>query len=38
VLPIYFYTYVALERENIQDTYNTNLLDQVDLTQVVVTE
>jgi oligopeptide transport system substrate-binding protein len=38
VLPIYFYTYVALERENIQDSYNTNLLDQVDLTQVVVTE
>ena len=38
VLPIYFYTYVALERENIQDTYNTNLLDQVDLTKVVVTE
>jgi oligopeptide transport system substrate-binding protein len=38
VLPIYFYTYVALERENIQETYNTNLLDQVDLTTVVVTE
>jgi oligopeptide transport system substrate-binding protein len=38
VLPIYFYTYVALERENIQDTYDTNLLDQVDLTKVVVTE
>jgi oligopeptide transport system substrate-binding protein len=38
VLPIYFYTYVALERENIQDSYNTNLLDQVDLTKVVVTE
>ncbi len=38
VLPIYFYTYVALERENIKDTYETNLLDQVDLTKVVVTE
>jgi oligopeptide transport system substrate-binding protein len=38
VLPIYFYTYTALERENIQDSYNTNLLDQVDLTKVVVTE
>jgi oligopeptide transport system substrate-binding protein len=38
VLPIYFYTYVALERENIQESYNTNLLDQVDLTQVVVTQ
>jgi oligopeptide transport system substrate-binding protein len=38
ILPIYFYTYTALERENIQDTYNTNLLDQIDLTKVVVTE
>jgi oligopeptide transport system substrate-binding protein len=38
VLPIYFYTYVALERENVKETYETNLLDQVDLTQVVVTE
>lgn len=38
VLPIYFYTYVALERESIKESYNTNLLDQVDLTKVVVTE
>jgi oligopeptide transport system substrate-binding protein len=38
ILPIYFYTYVALERENIKETYNTNLLDQIDLTKVVVTE
>jgi oligopeptide transport system substrate-binding protein len=38
LLPIYFYTYTALERENIQDTYNTNLLDQIDLTTVVVTD
>ena len=38
VLPIYFYTYVALERENVKESYETNLLDQVDLTQVVVTE
>ena len=38
VLPIYFYTYVALERENVKETYETNLLDQVDLTTVVVTE
>ena len=38
VMPIYFYTYVALERENVKETYETNLLDQVDLTQVVVTE
>jgi oligopeptide transport system substrate-binding protein len=38
VLPIYFYTYVALERENVKETYETNLLDQVDLTTVVVSE
>jgi oligopeptide transport system substrate-binding protein len=38
VLPIYFYTYVALERESVKETYDTNLLDQVDLTKVVVTE
>ena len=38
VLPIYFYTYVALERESVKETYETNLLDQVDLTKVVVTE
>ena len=36
VLPIYFYTYPALERENVKETYQTNLLDQVDLTKVVV--
>jgi len=38
VLPIYFYTYVALERESVKESYETNLLDQVDLTKVVVTE
>ena len=38
VLPIYFYTYTALERENVKETFETNLLDQVDLTKVVVTE
>ena len=38
ILPIYFYTYVALERESIKESFNTNLLDQVDLTKVVVTE
>jgi len=38
VLPIYFYTYPALERESVKETYETNLLDQVDLTKVVVTE
>lgn len=38
VLPIYFYTYPALERITVKDSYNTNLLDQVDLTKVVVTK
>lgn len=36
--PIYFYTYVNLERPSVQDTFNLNLLDQVDLTKVVVTQ
>ena len=36
--PIYFYTYVQLERPSVQDTLNVNLLDQTDLTKVVVTE
>jgi ABC-type oligopeptide transport system substrate-binding subunit len=35
VIPIYWYTYVNLETEAIKDTFNLNLLDQVDLTQVV---
>jgi oligopeptide transport system substrate-binding protein len=38
VAPIYFYTYVQLERPTVQDTYDINLLDQTDLTKVVVTE
>ena len=38
VLPIYWYTYTALERPSIQDTFNLNLLDQVDLTAVEVKE
>jgi oligopeptide transport system substrate-binding protein len=38
VIPIYFYTYPALERENVKATFETNLLDQVDLTKVVVTK
>ena len=38
VMPIYWYTYTQLERPTIQDTYNLNLLDQVDLTQVEVRE
>jgi len=38
VLPIYFFTYVNLERESVKETFNLNLLDQVDLTKVVVKE
>jgi oligopeptide transport system substrate-binding protein len=34
--PIYWYTYTNLERPNVQDSFNLNLLDQVDLTQVEV--
>ena len=36
IIPIYWYTYVELERTSIKDTYNLNLLDQVDLTKVKV--
>jgi len=38
IMPIYWYTYTHLERPTVQDTFNLNLLDQVDLTKVVVTE
>ena len=38
ILPIYWYTFTQLEDLAVQDTYNLNLLDQVDLTQVVVQE
>jgi ABC-type oligopeptide transport system substrate-binding subunit len=38
VMPIYWYTEVNLERPSIQDTFNQNLLTQIDLTKVVVTE
>ena len=38
VLPIYWYTSVSLERPTIQETFNENLLTQIDLTKVVVTE
>jgi oligopeptide transport system substrate-binding protein len=34
--PIYWYTYTQLERESIRDTFDLNLLDQVDLTKVEV--
>jgi ABC-type oligopeptide transport system substrate-binding subunit len=35
LIPIYWYTFVQLEDESIKDTFNTNLLDQIDLTTVV---
>jgi ABC-type oligopeptide transport system substrate-binding subunit len=38
IIPIYFYTYTTLERESIKDSFNLNLLDQVDLTEVEVVE
>jgi oligopeptide transport system substrate-binding protein len=37
-MPIYWYTYTNLERESIKASFNVNLLNQTDLTQVVVTE
>jgi oligopeptide transport system substrate-binding protein len=37
-IPIYWYTYTALERESVNDTFELNLLDQVDLTKVKVVE
>jgi oligopeptide transport system substrate-binding protein len=38
VLPIYFYTYGDLERESVKESFEVNLLNQTDLTKVVVTE
>lgn len=38
VMPIYFYTYTDLERANIKASFQVNLLNQTDLTKVVVTE
>jgi oligopeptide transport system substrate-binding protein len=38
IMPIYWYTFTQLERPTVQETYNLNLLDQVDLTTVVVQE
>ena len=38
LIPIYWYTYTALERESVKDSFNLNLLDQVDLTKVEVVE
>jgi oligopeptide transport system substrate-binding protein len=38
VLPIYWYTYTNLERTSVKDSFNVNLLNQTDLTKVVVTK
>jgi oligopeptide transport system substrate-binding protein len=38
VIPIYYYTYSWLERESIKETFEVNLLDQIDLTKVTVSE
>ena len=38
ITPIYWYTYVNLERESVKDTFNINLLDQFDLSKVVIQE
>ena len=37
-IPIYWYTYTTLEKGSVKDTYNLNLLNQVDLTKVEVAE
>ena len=36
--PIYWYTYPNLEQLSIRDTFTVNLLNQIDLTKVVVRE
>ena len=35
-MPISGHTYTNLERESVKDTFNINLLDQVDLTKVEI--
>jgi oligopeptide transport system substrate-binding protein len=37
-IPIYWYTYTSLERETVKESFNLNLLNQVDLTTVRVVE
>jgi oligopeptide transport system substrate-binding protein len=37
-IPIYWYTYTTLERESVKDTFELNLLNQVDLANVEVVE
>jgi oligopeptide transport system substrate-binding protein len=38
VIPIYFYTFPGLEKLSVKDSFEFNLLNQVDLTKVVVTQ
>jgi oligopeptide transport system substrate-binding protein len=38
IIPIYWYTYTNLERESVKDTFKINLLDQFDLSKVVIQE
>jgi oligopeptide transport system substrate-binding protein len=38
IVPIYWYTYTTLERGSIKDSFDLNLLNQIDLTQVQVAE
>jgi len=38
VMPIYWYTYPTLEKLSVKDTFSVNLLNQTDLTKVVVKE
>jgi oligopeptide transport system substrate-binding protein len=37
-IPLWYITYNNLERETVKESFDINLLDQVDLTQVEVTE
>ena len=37
LIPIYFYTFPGLEKLSVKDSFDFNLLSQVDLTKVVVT-
>ena len=36
IIPLYWYTYTNLERESVKDTFHINLLDQFDLSKVVI--
>jgi hypothetical protein len=38
ILPIYWYTFTYLEKESVKDTFEVNLLSQIDLTKVKVAE